>query len=75
MGVVVPDLTSVKVEDFTVVESIASENVAVTSVSRPTPVVPSEGLTLLILGGVASTVQLRLAGVVSGLPAGSIALT
>jgi hypothetical protein len=54
MGFVVPLLTSVKVEFVNVDESMVSEKVALTSVPRPTPVFPLEGLTLLTVGAIVS---------------------
>jgi hypothetical protein len=82
MRVVVPCLTSVTVEVVRVAGSISSEKVAVTVVLRATEYAPWVGDVLLTVGAVVSpeddvvfTVQVRLAGVESVLPAESVALT
>ena len=68
----------VKVEPLMVAGSIASEKVTSVLAVVATPVAPSVGTTLLTEGATVSTVstvQVRLAGVASVLPAPSLART
>ncbi len=74
-GVVLPCSTSVKVAVVSVLASMASEKVTSTLVATATSVASAGGATLSTTGAVVSTVQLRSAGVVSALPAASVART
>jgi hypothetical protein len=75
IGVVVPYLTSIKVEVVSVVGSIFSENVTLGQVLRATFVAPGAGLTLLTVGAVlSSTVTVTKLEAVEVLPPASMAL-
>jgi hypothetical protein len=65
----------VKVVGVIVAGFIASEKVAVALADGLTAVAPLDGATKVTVGAVASTVQARLAGVGSGVPAWSTART
>jgi len=68
-------LVSVTVEALSAAGAIFSEKMALTLVSRRTPVAPSAGVVLSTVGAVASTVQVWLAGLLSVLPAASVTRT
>jgi hypothetical protein len=75
IGVVVPYLTSIKVEEVSVVGSIFSENVTMGQVLRATFVAPGAGLTPLTVGAVlSSTVTVTKLEAVEVLPPASVAL-
>ncbi len=72
---VVPYLTSIKVEEVSVVGSIFSENVTMGQVLRATFVAPGAGLTPLTVGAVlSSTVTVTKLEAVEVLPPASVAL-
>jgi hypothetical protein len=75
IGVVVPYLTSIKVEEVSVVGSIFSENVTMGQVLRATFVAPGAGLTPLTVGAVlSSTVTVTKLEAVEVLPPASVGL-
>jgi hypothetical protein len=75
IGVVVPYLTSIKVEEVSVVGSNFSENVTMGQMLRSTFVAPGAGLTPLTVGAVlSSTVTVTKLEAEEVLPAGSVAV-
>ena len=74
-GVVVPFRTSLTVDRVIVPDRMDSEKVTRTLTVGETPVAPDEGLTAFTTGLTVSTLQVRFAGVISRLPAPSVAAT